>query len=142
MRTYKEFAEANGGDLNPYASGDGSISFTWSRYRTSLGIPVTPTHISLWRDFSNRFPKLEILNKKSGAVLFAPVTRIDENTLTLEGEIYTYEKDVEFTAEARHIITLRGEDNPYNHGSCEALAINFYLRNEKEILRQQKEGLY
>jgi len=140
MRTYKDIADDIGGYLYAYASGDGSISFTWSNYKSSLGERVTPSHINLWREFSQRFINLRIFNKMSGAVLYTPVTRIDENTLVMDNKIYQYVLDKTFTADVRYLIFDKME--PFHVGNCKALAINFFLNNEKEIRRQEEFGVY
>ena len=142
MRDYKEISNDIGGNLRSYASGDGSISFSWERRGRGLGEVVTPTHISLWRREFKRLPKLEILNKISGAVLYTPVTRVDTSTLVIEGKILTYERDDTFTAEKRYIVYLKGEEDPYHVGNDYSLKVNFYLKNETEILRQEKDGVF
>ena len=140
--TYRFFRESIGADLNAYASGDGSISFVWSRFGTATGEPVTPTHVSLWQKEFNRFTTLKIMNTKGGVKLYNPVTRIDGNTLVMNNRIYTYKKDESVTACDLYTVFDKEDSLPFSDGNVTAMQINFFLRNEQEILRQEREGLY
>ena len=131
---YERLAKDVGGNLTSYASGDGSISFSWEdQHRHYINLKVTPEHIKLWRNQYHRFLNLEILDLPQGACLYNPVKRLDEQTLVMENEVYTYKEDSAFTAEKRYLVYDKEEDAPYHVGSSKALTLNFWLRYEKEI---------
>lgn len=94
--------------LKHYAPGDGAFHLVWVNTRTNQcdGPAVTQADVDRfvaedpeWRYWADKGYRYALIHQQHRLV--APVRRVDENTLELEGKTYRYEVTPEALAEAR-----------------------------------------
>lgn len=111
--------------LKCYASGDGSLSFTWEYKDKALNDEVTETHIKEWLVDHHEYAYMRLVYVNHGWKLLYPITRKSENLLKFESlhDIKYYE----YTNNPLVVKEVFGEVTA--HLSTIA-AIKFFLENE------------
>lgn len=136
---YREFI-ADGAKLQTYASGDGSISFTYVKRRVgddqliSTGSPKSVEEIP-----ASAIREGYILGIVNGDPrLFRPVTRISAEILLMGGQQFTY--SIEHKYEHGNTYHFWSGKLPVLNVSIKG-ALTFYLNHEEQILAQTPEPL-
>jgi len=137
-------------ELVPYASGDGACHFSFIENGKAGGKRPTLDDAQRYLDQHPKASKYRADNWRAvlienEPVLVAPVTRINENTLAIDGKEFTYHVDQSsmLLQDANHItdtaITIKaqykGETvNVRNYGM--RLQLRHFLMNEKALTEQ------
>jgi hypothetical protein len=139
--------------LSAYSPGDGAIDFTWVDPKTNhcVSSHVTPSLIKQFQKHSvGKSLQNHTIHRINGQLrLVHPITRINENTLLIDGKTFTYTitPDPHFTYVRYHDINVETTIDttpPYTYQVKNASlvqAICFFLNHEPELTPQPTESL-